>query len=192
MVPSKKKKILAVSGSTRKASSNHSLIMAIAGLATEIFDVTLYEGIADLPHFNPDALDDAGPKVANFKKLLKESDGVLICTPEYAHGVPGSLKNAIDWTVGTSDFFHKPTALITASSDGRYGHKALLEILRVIEAGCVDRLQLLVPFIKTKIGKGDVIIHEDTLLAVRRLIGDLDAAIGDPGVVIGKLRRGDR
>ena len=63
-----------------------------------------------------------------------DADGVIICTPEYAHGVPGSLKNAIDWTVGTGEFSGKPTMLITASTDGKNGHKALLETLKVIEA----------------------------------------------------------
>jgi chromate reductase, NAD(P)H dehydrogenase (quinone) len=63
-----------------------------------------------------------------------QSDAILICTHEYAHSVPGSLKNAVDQTVGMSDFSGKIVMLITASSDGKFGHASLLETLLVIEA----------------------------------------------------------
>jgi chromate reductase len=172
-----KKKILAISGSTRKFSTNSSLIMAIAALSAEIFDITLYEGIAGLPHFIPEEVDNPGEQVAHFRKLLGEADGVIICTPEYAHGVPGTLKNAIDWTVGTSNFSHKPTALITASTDGQYGHRALLETLRVIEASNIDQLELLISHIRTKVSKENKITDEKTLSAIQRLIEDLHGVL---------------
>jgi chromate reductase len=87
---------------------------------------------------------------------LKAADGILICTPEYAMGVPGSLKNAIDWTVSSMEFHQKPTALITASSVGQKGHQALLETLMVIEAQMVEESKLVIPFIRTKVNdEGD-------------------------------------
>jgi chromate reductase, NAD(P)H dehydrogenase (quinone) len=82
--------------------------------------------------------------------LISTATAVIICTPEYAHGVPGTLKNAIDWTVSANEFNNKPTALITASTDGTYAHNALLETLRVIEAKNIDRHQLLIQFAKLK------------------------------------------
>jgi chromate reductase, NAD(P)H dehydrogenase (quinone) len=115
--------------------------------------------------------------VAAFRQAIQEADGVLICTPEYAHGVPGSLKNAIDWTVSSNEFSHKPVALITASTDGRYGHQALLETLRVLEAEEIDQLQLLIPFVRTKVGTGGAINDEATLTAVKSLINDFIAAM---------------
>ena len=85
-------KILAISGSTRKASSNLNLIKAIADLAQGLFTVDIFEGLSDLPQFNP---DDDGEQVAipvkEFRQKLRAADGVLICTPEYAIGIPGSL-----------------------------------------------------------------------------------------------------
>ena len=108
------KNILAISGSTRKDSTNQYLIKAITGLTKERFTILPYDRIAMLPHFNPDQMDDAGTEVNDLRELIRQSDAILICTPEYAHGVPGSLKNAIDWTVGTSDFSGKLVMLLTA------------------------------------------------------------------------------
>ena len=94
-------RILAISGSLRAASSNTALLRAAGALAPEGVEVVLYEGLAGLPHFNPD-LDDldtgtAPPAVVGFRSRLDASDGVSISSPEYAHGVPGAMKNAIDW-----------------------------------------------------------------------------------------------
>jgi len=165
-----RKNIVAISGSTRPDSTNQHLIQAIAGLTTDLFKIVLYEGISTLPHFNPEQVDHAGELVDHFRQLLKEADGVLICTPEYAHGVPGSLKNAIDWVVGTGEFSHKPVLLITASTDGQYGHKALLETLRVLEAKNIDQLQLLIPFARTRINTDRQITDKQTLKEIQERI----------------------
>ena len=174
------KKILAICGSTRKDSSNHRLIRAIADLVADTMQLTLYDGLTDLPHFNPDQGDDHEPRAVHaFRQAIRDADGLLICTPEYAHGVPGSLKNAIDWTISTGDFSHKPTVLITASTDGRLGHAALLETLKVIEAENIDGLQLLVPFIRTKVGEDDTITDAATLTAVKQLMQDFLATMNE-------------
>src|ERR1043165_9327049 len=127
-----KKTILAICGSTRKESSNLSLIRHLAELGKDQFDFTIYNELKTIPPFDPDDDVDPAPiSVTKLRKLIKGSDGVLICTPEYAMGVPGTLKNAIDWTVSSAEFSHKPTALITASSVGEKGHAALLETLKI-------------------------------------------------------------
>ena len=171
MTISTKKKIVAISGSTRKNSTNHLLLQAIARLTTADFGMLFWEGLPDIPPFNPDEDNDTPPpSVQAFRQLLKEADGIIICTPEYAHGVPGSLKNAIDWTVSTADFSGKPTVLITASTDGKYGHPALLETLRVIEAKNVEQLQLLIPFARTKVSAAREITDEPTLKEIQQLM----------------------
>ncbi len=174
------KNILAISGSTRLNSTNHNLIKAIAELTKEIFTITVFEGLSALPHFNPDENDTNVPdQVLHFKESLNNADGVIICTPEYAHGVPGTLKNAVDWTVSTSEFLHKPIMLITASTDGQYGHKALLETLRVIEAKDIDQLQLLIPFARTKINGENKITDGKSLEAVKKLIENFERILHD-------------
>ena len=172
-----RKKIVAISGSTRRDSTNLSLINAIIDLFSDKFDFRVFQGLADLPHFNPDLDTEQAPaEVLDFRRCLKESDGILICTPEYAMGVPGTLKNAIDWTVSSMEFSHKPVALITASSDGKRGHQSLLETLRIIESDLPDSLQLLIPFVKTKVN-GNKIIDAATLGRVRDLVQSLENTI---------------
>lgn len=175
-----KKKVLAISGSTRQHSTNDSLIQAISKLSIETLDITVFKGIGNLPQFNPDDdKDDVAASVTELRNLLNEAEGIIICTPEYAHGVPGTLKNAIDWTISSSNFPHKPTMLITASTDGQYGHAALLETLKVIEAKNVMNLQLVIPFIKTKISTDGKITDEKTLTEVNDLIIEFVKTIYD-------------
>jgi chromate reductase, NAD(P)H dehydrogenase (quinone) len=126
------KKILILPGSLRTGSSSHLLINEIVSRLRGSATCKVYDGTGDLPHFNDPA--DAPEKVRIFREEISACDIVLICTPEYAFGVPGTLKNALDWTVGSGEFVNKPVALVTASSDGRRGHQALLDILTAISA----------------------------------------------------------
>jgi chromate reductase, NAD(P)H dehydrogenase (quinone) len=168
-----KKKLLAIVGSTRLQSSNLNLLKAIKNLVETKVAFEIFDSIVRLPHFNPD--DILVPAaVIEFRKAIDDADGVIICTPEYAHGVPGSLKNAIDWTVSTNQFSDKTTCLITASTDGQYGHKALLETLKVLEANHIDELQMVVPFIQTKVNSEgdiiDVVLKEQLILLIQKMI----------------------
>jgi chromate reductase len=172
-----KKKIFAISGSTRTNSSNLSLIKAIEKLTTDKLVFTIFNGLDTLPHFNPDIDGNEIDSVRDFRAQVLESDAVLICTPEYAHGVPGSLKNVIDWTVGSGEFSQKPTVLITASTDGQIGHEALLETLRVIETKNIDELNLLIQFVRTKINAESEITDEKTKVAILNLIEKLIVVI---------------
>lgn len=141
-------RILAISGSLRASSSNTTLLRAAADLAPEGVTVPLYAGIGDLPHFNPDldAEDDAPlPAVADWRAQLQAADAVLICSPEYAHGVPGSLKNALDWVVGSGEFDGKPVALVNASPYSTHATASLAETLRTMNANVVPEASITVP-----------------------------------------------
>lgn len=171
---SDRKKVIAICGSTKSNSSNLKLIYAIAKMAQGKFDISVFRDIASVPHFNPDLDNDAPPAaVVEFRNILQASDGILICTPEYAMGVPGSLKNAIDWTVSSMEFSKKPTALITASSLGQKGHASLIETLKIIEAKITDETQLLIPYINAKISADGDITDENTSAAIISLIDQL-------------------
>ena len=117
--------------------------------------IEFYGGVGSLPHFNDS--EEVPTAVVDFRDKVRRADAVLICTPEYAFGVPGSLKNALDWTVGSGEFVDKPVGLITASSQGEKGHAALLLILKAISANVVDEASLLISFVRAKLdGEGNV------------------------------------
>lgn len=165
------KRIIALCGSTRKTSTNLSLLHAIRSLTETKFTFSIFQGLANLPHFNPDLDNDTPPsEVIEFRKLLRGADGILICTPEYAMGVPGILKNAIDWTVSSCEFSKKPVALITASSLGEKGHASLLETLKIIESNITEETQLRISYAKTKISQAGVIVDEATKREVESLL----------------------
>jgi chromate reductase len=105
-------RILAISGSLRAASSNTALLRAAAALAPEGMEVVLYGGLGDLPHFNPDLEGAAPPAVIDLWARVREADGLLIACPEYAHGVPGAMKNALDWLVGGDEFIRAEDAAL--------------------------------------------------------------------------------
>lgn len=144
--------ILVLNGSTRTKSTNGLFIEAIMRLAGDRAHFTVYRSVAELPHFNPDLdVDPAPPAVAHLRALLREADGVLICTPEYAMGVPGSLKNALDWTVSSADLRLKPIMLVTASLSGEKAQASLLETLTVLEGVITPETTVLVQFARTKV-----------------------------------------
>ncbi len=166
-----KKKVLAISGSTRTNSTNSYYIKAVRELSADHFSVELFDGLMDIPAFNPDDDNDNPPQaVTNFRDQLRNADGILICTPEYAIGVPGSLKNAIDWTISSMEFSHKPVTLITASLSGLKGHAALLETLLVIESKMNEATGLVISFAKTKITADGTITDDITLTAIKKLV----------------------
>ena len=130
--------ILAISGSLRAGSSNAAVLQAIAALAPDGIQIVLYSGLADLPHFNPD-LDTENPPsaVRDFRSQLLASDAVIISSPEYAHGVPGSLKNALDWLVRSGELYEKPVALINVSPRSTHAQASLAETLSTMTAKLV-------------------------------------------------------
>src|ERR1700742_4967669 len=103
-------KIITICGSLRARSSNLALLRATTRIAAE---VVIYDGLARLPHFNPDDDEEGAtppPEVASLRALLASADGILISTPEYAHGLPGSLKNMLDWLLSDRALLAKPGA----------------------------------------------------------------------------------
>lgn len=141
-------RILAISGSLRAASSNTALLEAARILAPEGVEIDVYEALGALPHFNPDLDGDVLPAiVVDLRARIGHSSGVLISSPEYAHGVPGVLKNALDWLVGSVEFPGKPVALINTSPRATYAQAALTEILTTMSARLIAQASVTVPLL---------------------------------------------
>jgi len=166
-----KKKILAISGSTRANSVNLHILKAIAGMYDQKADFIIFNEIDQLPHFNPDLdKDPLPPAVIDLRKKIEAADGVLICTPEYVFSLPGSFKNAIEWMVSTTLFTDKPAALITASSSGQKAHESLDLVMRTVGVKLAKNGSLLISSPKTKLSVDGVITDKATLGAIHELM----------------------
>src|SRR6185312_14488000 len=141
----KRRSILALSGSLRAESSNTVLLHAMAQLSPAHATVEFFEGLGGLPHYNPDQEDAAISSVVAWRSLVKSVDGLLICSPEYARGVPGALKNALDWLVGGIEIVNKPVALINASPYSTHAHASLMVILETMSARVIPEASITVP-----------------------------------------------
>lgn len=163
------KRILVLNGSTRARSTNGLFIEAILRMAGDQAGFDQTTSIAALPHFNPDLdVDPAPAEVAAFRARLQAADGLLICTPEYAMGVPGSLKNALDWTVSSADLRLKPIMLVTASLSGEKAQASLLGTLTVLEGVVAPETTVLIPFARTKVDAAAHITDAGTAEALQR------------------------
>jgi len=133
--------------------------------------VVIWNGLGDLPHFNPD-LDNATPPaaVAEFRMKLTEADAVLISSPEYAHGVPGVLKNALDWVVGSGEFVYKPVSLINASPRSTHAQASLTETLTVMTATLVPDACRSLPVPGKSIDEAGILASPEVAGALRSAI----------------------
>src|SRR5262245_12228017 len=139
-------RVLAISGSLRSASSNRALLDAAVHLAPPGMEIAIYGELDRRPPFNPDLDTDAPPApVARFRAALQASDALLLSSPEYAHGVPGVLKNALDWLVGSGDLVDKPVAILNASSRATHAWRSLVETLSVMSFRVIREASITVP-----------------------------------------------
>jgi chromate reductase, NAD(P)H dehydrogenase (quinone) len=171
--------ILAISGSLRAASSNTILLKAAATLAPENVDVIIYRGLADLPPFNPDLDNDSPPStIADFRSQIQKSSGVVISSPEYAHGVPGVLKNSLDWLVASGELYDKPVALFSPSPRATFAQASLTVTLTVMSVRLVDEASISVPLLGKDLSESGVVSDPVISQAIRSALVTFAHAIG--------------
>ena len=124
--------LLALSGSLRAISTNTALLHAFADIAPDGIIVEIFDGMGDLPLFSPDLEADTPDSVLRLAEKVAECDGILIACPEYAHGIPGAFKNALDWLVSRFEIPGKPVMLVHASTRSAYLRDHLREVLKTI------------------------------------------------------------
>jgi chromate reductase, NAD(P)H dehydrogenase (quinone) len=146
------------------------LLRAMARLAPADVAVELYTGLATLPQFNPDLEADLLAPVRDLRDRIMSSSAVIIASPEYAHGVSGPLKNALDWMVGNESFVNKPVAVLNTSPRATLACAALLETLETMSARIAHDACITVPLL----GRG---FTEDALVAEPGIVSNLRAAL---------------
>ena len=169
--------VMALSGSLRTASSNTALLQAAAVLAPSSLRISLYRSWAELPPFTPDAEGAEPAAVLVFRAALQEADAVLIASPEYAHGLPGAFKNALDWVVGSGEFINKPVAALNASGRATHAQASLLDTLAMMNADVVSAASAVVALPTNKLDAAamlaDATIAGKLHLALAALAGHL-------------------
>src|SRR5262245_39431910 len=177
-------RIMALCGSLRLRSSNRGLLLAARKHAPEGMDVAIFESIRDLPHFDPD-LDgpDRDPEdrpdgVLRLRRELAASNAMLISTPEYAHGLPGSLKNALDWLVSSPAMIGKPVALIYGSTgEANYAQDQLKEILTTMSALVVRDSIIAVQAVRSKVDDRGTVSDPELALQIENALRALAAFV---------------
>ena len=172
-------RVLAITGSLRAVSSNTALLEAVAALAPPGMEIAVFRKLGDLPLFNPD-LDGEGhappSEVAALRAHVALAGGVIISSPEYAHGVPGAMKNALDWLVSYPEFAGKPVVLWNASAaGGQWAQASLLETLKTMSARVLVEASLLDPFLVRKLRPGEELTDEGAVRAVKSSLAALAA-----------------
>jgi chromate reductase len=116
--------VLAICGSLQASSGNALLLRAVAGASPEDVDVLVWGGLGEVPPFRPDAPDEGGPAVAELRRLVAACDLLVLATPEYAGGMPGTLKNALDWLVGSGELYGTAVVVVSAAPTDERGQGA--------------------------------------------------------------------
>lgn len=189
-------KIIAISGSLRPNSSNTALLYVVAKLAPKDpkdLDLTIYKGLADLPHFTPELDGDTLPtSVRDWRAVLEKCDGVIISTPEYAYGMPGVLKNALDWIVSSGELVGKPVATISASPSelgGSKAHASLVLTLTALAANLVEGGSVTIPFIGKKLNASGELTDLNTVQSLKFLLDALVRVITPGSPIFSGVRR---
>jgi chromate reductase, NAD(P)H dehydrogenase (quinone) len=168
--------IFAISGSLRSGSLNSMLLRATARLAPSGVSVELYRDLGNLPLFNPD-LETADPApVAALRRRIIASDAVLIASPEYARGVTGAIKNALDWMVGNESFVDKPVGLLNASPRATIAQASLRETLVTMSAHIVAAACVTIPILGTALDEDGIVNHAEMGPAILSVLIALQSA----------------
>lgn len=164
-------RLLTICGSLRASSSNAALLEAVALLAPEGVEISRYEGLASLPQFNPDIDTDPAPApVGDLREQIAVADAIVVSSPEYAHGVPGALKNALDWLVGGVEIYGKRVALLNPSPRSLFAHPQLAETLRTMGAMIVEGTSVSLPIAGRGLGAPGIVGDAQLADGLRRVI----------------------
>jgi len=178
-------RLLGISGSLRESSTNTRLLLAAARLAPPDVALHMTGLVSRLPLFNPD-LEPAGIDVVDaWVREIREAEGVVVSTPEYARGYPGALKNALDWLVASDAFIDKPFMLLRASSRSSIGHDSLTYVLQTMSGIHVAGASATVPLLGTTMTVDEILANPDFAKRLRDSLSTFAAEISGRGARLG-------
>jgi len=178
-------RVAGIPGSLREASLNKGLLRAAVELAPAGMEISIYTRLGDVPPYNEDVFTQGDPEpVADLKKLIGGADAMLIVTPEYNYGVPGVLKNAIDWASrpsGKCVLNRKPAALMGCSpglgGTNRAQH-ALRQTFVFTETHVMSQPEIKIPSAAPLFDPSDKLTDENTRQHVKKFLAAFATWIG--------------
>lgn len=175
-------RILVIAGSLRTKSTNSALVRAVGAVADPDTTVDVFDTLGTVDPFSPEVGDDEAPAaVADLRARVGAADGVVVSTPEYAHGAPGVVKNALDWLVGSGELTGKPVVVVSSSPDPAGGIRALASLaitLTVMGVRLVDTV--VVPFLRTKLDEGGELADPSTRRKLASALDSIREGMADP------------
>ncbi len=177
------RRILLIPGSLRSRSTNIAVLRTARLVAPPGCSSILFEGLAELPHFNPDAdVEPLHPAAADLRARIRAADALLFSTPEYAGGLPGSFKNLLDWTVGdehVGSIYEKPVAWINASPRGAANaHESLRKVLGYVKASIVESACAHIPVTEALLSDEGLIPDPSIRTRIADALAELDSYLG--------------
>jgi len=161
-------RILGVSGSLRAASTNTRLLLAAAQFVPNDVDIHITTRIARLPPFNPDIAPEDSAIVEPWIREVRESDGIIISTPEYARGYPGALKNAFDWVVGTDAYVSKPFMLLNASARSAVAQQTFTTVLETMSGVHIQAASTTIPLLGSNSSVSEIVANSTFAARLRQ------------------------
>jgi chromate reductase len=176
-------RVLGISGSLRAASINSALLRVAMRLVPPEVTLTVFPGVGELPLFNPDLETQMPPQVRALHAAVAAADALLFASPEYAHGVTGSIKNTLDWLVGFEPFVHKHVAVLNASPRAHHADAALRETLKTMSAVIVEAASVSIPLLGAHLTEDGMVQDPMVSSAIRSSLLALHDAVvrGQPG-----------
>ncbi len=179
MAKKNKINILALSGSLRERSYNTAMLEAISELAPEHVTINVYKKLGELALFNPDLNENEVPSFIHLSKSLADADGLIIACPEYAHGITGVLKNALDWLVAGEDFVDIPIALLNASPRASHAQASLKEVVTTMSGNVIENACVTVPLLGSSLDVSGIVNNKQISDVLVSALDVLCLAIGD-------------
>ena len=181
-------RVLALCGSLRARSINAALLRAASRLAPDDLSITVFDHLGELPLFNPDLEANLPEPVRRLHSQVGEATALLIASPEYAHGVTGTIKNALDWLVSFEGFVHKPVAVWNASPRAHHANDALRETLKTMSADLVEHASITLPLLGAHLDDAGMLASATVAPAIRDGLLQLQRHLdGEPGPAFGGL-----
>lgn len=169
--------ILGLSGSLRAASINSTLLRAAARLAPTDIKVTIFDGLGQLQLYNPDLEASLPANVVAFHRAVADADALLFASPEYAHGVTGTIKNALDWLVAFEPFAGKFVAVLNAAPRAHHADEALRETLKTMAAVIVEPASISIALLGSGLDESAIVVTPSIAGALREALRAIQHAV---------------